>query len=340
MENTPTITVLMPVYNCELYVAEAIESILNQTFIDFELIIIDDCSTDTTLQIAQSYSDSRIKTITKEKNSGYTNSLNHGLSIARGKYIARMDGDDISLLERFQKQFDFLEKNEDVVVCGTTFQILDTENIIYGPENSDQILVGMLQENKIAHPTVMMRKIFLDTNNLNYNKLLEPAEDYDLWVKIAMMGKFHNLQEVLLLYRIHPYQVTNTFNAIQVQKAKEVRFRLIQKLKTSWTELEKSSTLKAFNNYKDLSNQELVTFYKIKSSLLNSGQKIFDTFELQNVINQIDSRLISFYFKFALRYNPQKINLYLKIKRYSNYKLSKKLFLKFVFKSILFHKPS
>ena len=109
MTIAPTISVIMPVYNCEKYIAMSIESILNQTINDFELLIIDDASTDQTLAIITSYEDTRIKIISKPVNSGYTESLNIGLKIAKGKYIARMDGDDISFTRRFEKQLSFLE---------------------------------------------------------------------------------------------------------------------------------------------------------------------------------------------------------------------------------------
>ena len=120
----PKISVLMPVYNCELYVQEAIDSILNQTFIDFELLIIDDCSTDKTVEIINNYADKRIKLTTKPHNTGLTNSLNYGLSIAQGQYIARMDGDDVSVLDRFEKQVKFLDTNPDIILCGTWYQLM------------------------------------------------------------------------------------------------------------------------------------------------------------------------------------------------------------------------
>ena len=127
ISTTPKITVLLPVYNCELYVRTAIESILNQTFTDFEFLIIDDASTDKTLAVLKKIKDSRIQLIEKPVNSGYTNSLNYGLQMAKGKYIARMDGDDISHPERFAKQIVYLEAHPEVVVCGTTYKIVGND---------------------------------------------------------------------------------------------------------------------------------------------------------------------------------------------------------------------
>jgi glycosyltransferase involved in cell wall biosynthesis len=125
----------MPVYNCELYIKEAIYSILNQTFTDYELIIIDDCSTDSTADIIKDYSDSRIIFFEKDSNSGYTNSLNYGLSVAKGEYIARMDGDDISLPTRLEKQVHFLNSNPDIVLCGTSYSIMEQQGVFYMPQN-------------------------------------------------------------------------------------------------------------------------------------------------------------------------------------------------------------
>ncbi len=123
----PRITVIMPVYNCELYIKEAIDSILNQTFTDFEFLIIDDASTDKTVSIIKEYKDFRIQLIEKEGNKGISDSLNYGLKVAKGEYIARMDGDDISLPERFVKQVTFLDSNPDVILCGSNFGIIGTE---------------------------------------------------------------------------------------------------------------------------------------------------------------------------------------------------------------------
>ena len=121
MESSPKISVILPVYNSELYIKETIDRVLNQTFSDFELLIIDDCSTDKTVSIIKEYSDERICLIEKEKNSGLINSLNFGISLAKGEYIARMDGDDICLLERFAKQVAFLDKNPTIILCGTAY---------------------------------------------------------------------------------------------------------------------------------------------------------------------------------------------------------------------------
>jgi glycosyltransferase involved in cell wall biosynthesis len=198
----------MPVYNCELYVQEAVDSILNQSFTDFEFLILDDASTDQTVSIIKKYNDPRIQLIEKPSNSGYTNSLNYGLTIAKGKYIARMDGDDISFSGRFAKQVAYMEAHPEVVVCGTSYKIVGNNKHIDIPKNNDAIKLNLLKGNCICHPSVMIRKKVLDEFSVIYDTSKEPAEDYDMWVRLLSFGKLHNLQDVLLEYRIYNTQVS------------------------------------------------------------------------------------------------------------------------------------
>ncbi|MFH7018003.1 glycosyltransferase family 2 protein [Flavobacterium sp. FlaQc-47] len=230
MSSIPKITVLMPVYNCELYIKEAVDSILNQTFPDFEFIIIDDASSDATVSIIKAYDDPRIKLIQKPKNSGYTNSLNHGLTIAKGEYIARMDGDDISLPERFAKQVDFLDANNDIALCGTLYQIIGTEKICNHPVIHDEIKVKLILGCYIAHPTVMFVKSKFDQYKLEYDSNMEPAEDYELWSRLVFLEKIANINEVLLLYRVHPQQASIVRNEKQNRVAQEIRINMLRKV--------------------------------------------------------------------------------------------------------------
>ncbi len=230
MQKSPLITVLMPVYNCENYIFEAVESILKQTYHNFELIIIDDCSTDNTIAKIKEFTDDRIHLIQKEKNSGHTNSLNFGLQIAKGKYIARMDGDDISLPMRFEKQVSFLEANEDVVLCGTQYKVIGTEKVCNHPLSHDEIKVKLLLGSYIAHPTVMFKKEFFDNHNLSYNSEMEPAEDYDLWSRVVFLGRVANLKEVLLHYRVHEQQMSKVKNEKQEFLANKIRLNLLKKI--------------------------------------------------------------------------------------------------------------
>lgn len=230
VETIPKITVLMPVYNCELYIKEAVDSVLNQTYTDFEFLIIDDASTDKTVSIIKSYNDSRIQLIEKPINSGYTISLNMGLELAKGKYIARMDGDDISFSERFAKQVAFLEMNPEVVLCGAFYQVIGTDKVCNHPLTHDEIKVKLITGCYIAHPTVMMRTSIFTMHSIEYNQNMEPAEDYDLWSRLVFLGKVANLGEVLLHYRLHSQQVSKLRWQRQSEMARQIRTQMLQKL--------------------------------------------------------------------------------------------------------------
>jgi glycosyltransferase involved in cell wall biosynthesis len=224
----PIISVILPVYNCEKYIFETVESVLLQTFVDFELLIIDDCSTDATISIIEEFDDARIQLIKKDKNTGYTDSLNYAISIARGFFIARMDGDDICLPKRFEKQVDFLEKNKNVIVCGTGIQIMGTDTLLHHPSNHGEIKVKLCFGSSFYHPTVMGRKEFFVKNP--YDKNYEPAEDYDLWTRLAFQGELANLEEVLLLYRVHDKQVSNQKIVIQQENAFLIQLKILSHL--------------------------------------------------------------------------------------------------------------
>ncbi|HEC1752103.1 TPA: glycosyltransferase family 2 protein, partial [Campylobacter lari] len=206
MINKPLISVIMPCYNRENYIISAIESILNQTYSNFEFIIIDDCSTDNTFEIVKHYAnlDKRIIPFRNDRNSHIVYSLNFGLNIAKGKYIARMDDDDISLPSRFEKQVKYLEENEDIVVLGTYIEFLSKNNVFLNKESDPDILSILLNFYCVlAHPSVMIRKSFLDKHQILYDKKYQFAEDYNMWSNILKLGgKIANYPEVLLRYRL------------------------------------------------------------------------------------------------------------------------------------------
>ena len=234
----PFISVIMPVYNCERYVKDAIQSILNQSYTNFELLILDDNSSDSTKTIINEFTDLRIKLIEKSKNTGYTNSLNYGLSIAKGTYIARMDGDDISIPERFAKQVAFLELHPDVIVCGTNYKIIGTNKVKILPETHEDIKIELLKNTCFGHPTVMIRKEILDRYDLMYDIEKEPAEDYDLWVRLLKYGRLYNLNEVLLHYRVYDGQVSQKRRNIQLQSKLSTRIQLLQHLELNFSKAE------------------------------------------------------------------------------------------------------
>lgn len=206
--NSILISVLMPVYNSEKYLKEAIESILDQSYKNIELLIINDGSKDGSDKIIRLYKDKRIRYISFERNLGLVHVLNLGLKIAKGNYIARMDADDISLPDRMQKQINFLNKNKDYGMVGTLYANMNENREIYeiGGQLLDyeEIKTGIFFINAFCHGSVMFRSDFLRKNKIVYKYNLDIYEDYELWIRLAKITKVANLDEVLYLYMQNP----------------------------------------------------------------------------------------------------------------------------------------
>lgn len=227
---SPFISVILPVFNCADYIESAVESVLNQTYTNFELIIIDDCSDDSTVEKIEKFSDSRIRLIKKELNQGITDSLNIGIGYSRGEFIARMDGDDICDQKRFEVQAHYLIENPDVGLVGSYYKIIDTNEQILVPINHDDILIGMLEYCPIAHPSVMMKSQILKKHSLFYDKKYESAEDYELWSRIIFKTKVENLPINLLNYRRHNNQISQRHNKKQNLISGKIRFEFQEKI--------------------------------------------------------------------------------------------------------------
>ncbi len=207
----PKISVVMPAYNAEKYIGEAIDSILNQTFSDFEFIIINDGSTDRTKEIILEYDDPRIVFLENEKNCGIVTTLNKGLDRARGEYIARMDADDISLPNRFEKQVQYMDKHREIGVLGSGImkfgdEIIDEKRVF--SQKPNKLKAELLFTTCIAHPTVMMRKAILDEFQIRYEIGFAGAEDFLMWWRLAQKTNIASLSDILLNYRIHKSQVS------------------------------------------------------------------------------------------------------------------------------------
>ena len=216
------ISVILPVYNGEKYLSEAIESILNQTYENFEFIIINDGSTDNSLELIEKYKeiDNRIIVISRE-NKGLIGTLNEGIEKSRGKYIARMDQDDISLPNRFEEQIKIMENNEEIIVCGSWINIFGNNiknKIVKYYQKDKQIKSNLLLSCCFAHPSVMMRKdVFVD-NDIWYDMDFKNAEDYHLWTQLAKVGKFYNIPKVLLNYRFLETSITRVADKNELQR--------------------------------------------------------------------------------------------------------------------------
>lgn len=202
--DSPKISVIMSVYNGEKYLREAIESIINQTFTDFEFIIVNDGSTDNSLEIIKSYDDERIKIMNNEKNIGLTKSLNKALKQARGEYIARQDADDISLSNRFEEQIKYLKNHLEVALIGTNAYLIDENGKVVGKRiaSAKPSIKDLYKENQFNHGSVMFKKAVIDRLG-GYNELLKYSQDYELWLRIAKSDEMRNLTQVLYKLRFH-----------------------------------------------------------------------------------------------------------------------------------------
>ncbi len=207
------VTVLMSIYNGEKYLSEAIDSILAQTFSDFEFLIIDDASTDKTSSILVDYQkqDKRIRVVTNSNNIGLTRSLNIGIGLAQGMYIARMDADDISLPPRLEKQVLFLDNNPEYAVVGSWFiRVAKGQEVVeQRPSDYRHIASKLFYGNPIAHPTVMFVKAIVISVG-GYNEKYRTAQDYGLWWSLVGKHRLTNIPEVLLKYRQHEEMVSVT----------------------------------------------------------------------------------------------------------------------------------
>ncbi|MDC8000065.1 glycosyltransferase family 2 protein [Aequorivita todarodis] len=207
----PELTVIMPVYNGELFLEEAIESILGQTFSNFSLIIVNDNSTDTTQKIIDKYIslDKRVQSITNNTNFGPAKSRNLAIDAADTEFIALMDADDRAVATRLEKQLDYLKTHLEVGVCGSWFTFFGKENkVVKHDTDHDRIKVGFLRSCTIGNPTVMLRKSSL--GNLRFDESMKIAEDYSLWSQLIANTKFHNIPESLLFYRWHSDNMSQT----------------------------------------------------------------------------------------------------------------------------------
>lgn len=283
------VSVVMPAYNAEKYIRQAIESILNQTYKDFEFIIINDGSTDKTKEIVLSYVDSRIVYLENEKNSGIVVTLNKGLDYATGEYIARMDADDVAVNSRLEKQVKYLDRNKNIGVLGTSICIFGEgikEQKRVFTTDVKQLKAELIFNSCIAHPTVMIRRKVLQNYNLKYDSEFAGAEDYCLWWNIAKVSNIATLPDALLNYRIHSSQITKKKDEQyyeMMRKLMRVRFKDIG---YSGTENEEEMFMKyCLGGYSSYSEEGIRVFIKClnRIRILNKFNKYFDQKKLVKI---------------------------------------------------------
>ncbi|MGH7848147.1 MAG: glycosyltransferase family 2 protein [Candidatus Binatia bacterium] len=232
--NSPKVSVLMPVYNGEHYLREAVESILTQTFADFEFIVINDGSTDKTAEILREYRDPRIVALKHENNRGIVAALNYGLEVASGEFVARHDADDVSLPDRLRSQAAFINDHPEVVVLGSAYAVINEEGqqmlIARPPVTDTGIRWQMLFHNAFCHGAVMVRRQLLRQRGLSYDPAARHAEDYDFWSKVLAFGAGRNLDEPLVKHRLHSARIGSVAAAEQQRAADAIAEKNIHSL--------------------------------------------------------------------------------------------------------------
>jgi glycosyltransferase involved in cell wall biosynthesis len=289
--NSPLISVVLPVYNAELYITDTINSILNQTYTNFELIIINDGSNDNSEGCILQFQDQRIKYFKNEKNLKLIQTLNLGLGLAEGKYIARIDADDIALPQRFEKQIDFLEKNSEYGIVGSFAETFGSENkkLTFVQEDVD-IRYAFLTHNPFVHSSVMIRNQILTENKLSFDLTQLHVEDYALWIKILNFSKGKILPEILIKYRIHENQISLVHNNTQVINTQKIQKKYLLSLLPEFKEVD--LVFDIFHNQKTTIPNIILFLKFIKSIELENtnalNQKLTKTL-IKNAKNKIIS---------------------------------------------------
>lgn len=236
----PLVSVVMPMRNAEAFLSDSVGSILTQTYRNLEFVILDDDSSDGSRNFVQSLKDHRIRLIKNEKQMGVAETLNRGFSEARGKYVARMDADDISLPDRLARQVTYLENQSGIAAVGTRVHyfggpwgMLDLR-----PCTSSVCAAFLIFATPIVHPTVMIRRELLNGNGLTYRSVFSRSEDYDLWVRLVEFGGLANLPEVLLRYRLHPQSVTSQHQETMAIQHRQIVLRALKNRKISLSEVD------------------------------------------------------------------------------------------------------
>lgn len=286
----PVVSILMPVYKTAPYLQEAIDSILSQSFTDYELIVLNDCSPDNAEEILNQYDDPRIVRYCGKENQGLSTVLNIGLDMAKGKYIARMDSDDISLPERLKTQVDYLESHPDIDLCSCGMKLFGAKEGNWIRESDpEKVKITALFFSPILHASSVWRKDSFERNDLRFRQEMVPAEDYDLWCRALTKGlKLINLPDCLYLYRIRPEQATE--NTVKTStKEFEVRKGFLSTLYPSMD----AADLDAISRLNLITDPERFTEIASHLTEANLRNQFFDKEQLRLQLGKRHQALVS-----------------------------------------------
>jgi len=271
--DSPRITVLLPVHNGERYLGDAIASVLAQTLTDFELVVVDDGSTDRTAEILSGVTDGRLRVIRNEKNAGIAAALNAGIRASQAEFLARMDADDICDPRRLERQAAYLEAHPEVSICGTWYRAFGARRVTGRPPlDHERICAAMCFGWAIAHPTILMRRDFLKREGLSYDESFrESAEDIEFLLRAADLTRLANVPEFLYFYRLHEGQMSAESAARRQRELSRALARPLRALTPGATESEKA--LHAAFGHRPLSLGELAQAEEWLLKLLRANEE-------------------------------------------------------------------
>ena len=295
-QDTPLVSVVIPCYNAAPFVKEAVMSVMQQSYTNLEIILIDDFSTDSTWAILEqsAVQDKRIKLIRNEKNMGVVATLNKGIALSKGKYIARMDADDISLSHRIKVQVDFFEQDEALALCGSNYIRINNEGKKTGkvkfPSDTERLKAELLFYCPFAHPSVMMKKAVLDELGYYHTGMIL-AQDYELWLRIAKQFKVANVQSYLLLYRWHGNNISITKKEKQAEALEKALHCHTKSFGFAEEYLDYHLKFLAGAWPKKTNADEIKKFDEWKNALINKNKalKIFDELVLRQTFDKYAS---------------------------------------------------
>tara|TARA_B100000315_G_scaffold257079_1_gene304714 strand:- start:194 stop:1243 length:1050 start_codon:yes stop_codon:yes gene_type:complete len=321
----------MPVYNGQKFLGAAIESILNQTFTDFEFLIVDDLSTDVSVDIIKTYDDQRIRLYENYKNLGQAETMNRGLKLAKGKYIARMDQDDIAISLRLEKQVGYFKAHPNLGVLGTHVRIVDeargTNAVRSRPRTNYENQWRLLYVTSVMHPSVMFRRgLFLKYGG--YNNEYSPAEDYEYWSRLSQFTEIHQLPDVLMKLRIHEANTSISNRSNQLKNTLKIRISNINRLFAHQLE---STGLKHIVDYISGNYSSSPSWWLTVSSSMASMYQLFcfDKVLTRDEVNWIANDWIRLLKKMPLKYRIIVFTKFIALRTIVDYKYFRSMTLQF-----------
>lgn len=279
------ISVLLPVYNCDKYLKQAIDSILNQTWQDFELIIVNDGSTDNSLTILNSYQDSRIKIVSYKDNQGVAHARNIGIGECTAEYIALMDADDIACPERLEKEYRFLKQHNDLDGVYALCQLIDRDGNLIQQQcptayhNYKYVRAVAILENPISNPTAMFRKKIVDEHHITYDETKKIGSDYKFWCNYLRYGKIVGINEVLCHYRIRNHSLYNNAELPQrIESERNIRLYIFEQLGFEFSHEEEEVLLNVFgvNGAITSENDMIVLYQALRNMIVQASERELD----------------------------------------------------------------